>query len=51
MKLRSDEQELLLELVQELLPDFLQDVYFGMSLPELFVWLVLFLISIIGRKA
>lgn len=51
MKIKSHEQALLLELVQELLPDFLQDVYFGMSLPELFVWLVLFTISVIGRKA
>ena len=51
MKLKPHEQEFLLELIQEMLPDFLQDVYFGMSLPEFLVWLVVLAVSIIGRKA
>ncbi|CAN5303320.1 hypothetical protein BH10CYA1_BH10CYA1_53480 [soil metagenome] len=34
----------------ELLPDFLADCYFGLSAPELFLWIGVVLVSFVSHK-
>lgn len=46
MKLHLDASELI-----ELLPDFLSDLYFGLSAPELLAWVIILILSIHGHRA